>query len=306
MKKLILTLTAVLMLTGCSEKNAASSETSKNETSERSEVKVHVETGTAIVNTDTVIETTATETTTSAVTTTTTTTETTTSAVTTTEAVTETETTTEEYESDIYTNNIEKVPSEEQAALEKLNAKYGKEFKFICRDVQWEFYGGIPEKKPTTYTLEDDEGRRFCAYGTEDSDEISGDEYVFPLFEDELLENTKNYIRSYTQAGKLWLPTINRRTMPFEAPAEPTYEEFFSYFCNQEGKISAFVFLPEGTELPTELSVFDNMNYLYLDDFGCQVVLYVYYLPQKDYDRLDDVVYGDANINREHMREANQ
>ena len=301
MKKLILTLTAVLMLTGCSEKNAASSETSKNETSERSEVTVHVETGTAIVNNDTVIETTATETTTSAVTTTTT--ETTTSAVTTAEAVTETEMTTEEYESEIYTDDIEKVPSEEQAALEKLNAKYGKEFKFICRDVQWEFWDTpIPEKRPTTYTLEDDEGRRFCAYGTEDSDEISGDEYVFPLFEDELIENTKNYIRSYTQAGKLWLPTINRRTMPFEAPAEPTYEEFFSYFCNQEGKISAFVFLPEGTEL----SVFDNMNYLYLDDFGCQVVLYVYYLPQKDYDRLDDVVYGNANINREHMREANQ
>lgn len=305
MKKLILTLTAVLMLTGCSEKNAASSETSKNETSERSEVTVHVETGTAIVNNDTVIETTATETTTSAVTTTTT--ETTTSAVTTAEAVTETEMTTEEYESEIYTDDIEKVPSEEQAALEKLNAKYGKEFKFICRDVQWEFWDTpIPEKRPTTYTLEDDEGRRFCAYGTEDSDEISGDEYVFPLFEDELIENTKNYIRSYTQAGKLWIPTINRRTMPFEAPAEPTYEEFFSYFCNQEGKISAFVFLPEGTELPTELSVFDNMNYLYLDDFGCQVVLNVYYLPQKDYDRLDDVVYGNANINREHMREANQ
>jgi hypothetical protein len=292
MKKLILTLIALLMLRGCSEENAAAPETSKNETSEQSAVTVHVETGTAIVNTDTVIETTATETTTS--------------AVTTTEAVTETETTTEEYESDIYTNNIEKVPSEEQAALEKLNAKYGKDFRFICRDVQWEFYGGIPEKRPTTYTLEDDEGRRFCAYGTEDSDVISGDEYVFPLFENELLENVKDYIRSYTQAGKLWLPTINRRTMPFEAPAEPTYEEFFSYFCNQEGKISAFVFLPEGTELPTELSVFDNMNYLYLDDFGCQVVLYVYYLPQKDYDRLDDVVYGDVYINREHMKEANQ
>ena len=287
MKKLILTLTAVIMLTGCStaKPENGTAEDSANATTAAG-------TTVTVTETETSTETTATETTTS--------------AVTTTEAVTETETTTEEYESDIYTNNIEKVPSEEQAALEKLNAKYGKEFKFIRRDVQWEFYGGIPEKRPTTYTLEDDEGRRFCAYGTEDSDEISGDEYVFPLFEDELLENTKNYIRSYTQAGKLWLPTINRRTMPFEAPAEPTYEEFFSYFCNQEGKISAFVFLPEGTELPTELSVFDNMNYLYLDDFGCQVVLYVYYLPQKDYDRLDDVVYGNANINREHMREANQ
>ena len=293
MKKLILTLITLLMLTGCSEKNAASSETPKNETSERSEVTVHVETGTAaVINTDTVIETTTAETTTY------------TEAVTGT--VTEPSEIYDEYENELHTSHIENVPPEEQKALDKLNAKYGKDFRFICRDVQWEFYGGIPEKRPTTYTLEDDEGRRFCAYGTEDSDEISGDEYVFPLFENELLENVKDYIRSYTQAGKMWLPTINRRTMPFEAPAEPTYEEFFSYFCNQEGKISAFVFLPEGTELPTELSVFDNMNYLYLDDFGCQVVLYVYYLPQKDYDRLDDVVYGNVNINREHMREANQ
>lgn len=293
MKKLILTLIALLMLTGCSEKNAAAPETSKNETSERSEVTVYAETGTAaVINTDTVIETTTAEMTTY------------TEAVT--ETVTEPSEFYDEFENELHTSDIEKVPPEEQKALDKLNAKYGKYFRFICRDVQWEFYGGIPEKRPTTYTLEDDEGRRFCAYGTEDSDVISGDEYVFPLFENELLENTKNYIRSYTQAGKLWLPTINRRTMPFEAPAEPTYEEFFSYFCSQEGKISAFVFLPEGTELPTELSVFDNMNYLYLDDFGCQVVLYVYYLPQKDYDRLDDVVYGNVNINREHMREANQ
>lgn len=292
MKKLILTLIALLMLRGCSEENAAAPETSNNETSEQSAVTVHVETGTAIVNTDTVIETTTAETTTY------------TEAVTGT--VTEPSEIYDEYENELHTSHIENVPPEERAALDKLNAKYGKDFRFICRDVQWEFYGGIPEKRPTTYTLEDDEGRRFCAYGTEDSDVISGDEYVFPLFENELLENVKDYIRSYTQAGKMWLPTINRRTMPFEAPAEPTYEEFFSYFCSQEGKISAFVFLPEGTELPTELSVFDNMNYLYLDDFGCQVVLYVYYLPQKDYDRLDDVVYGNANINREHMREANQ
>ena len=148
MKKLILTLTAVLMLTGCSEKNAASSETSKNETSEQSEVTVHVETGTAIVNTDTVPETTTAETTTY------------TEAVT--ETVTEPSEFYDEFEDELHTSDIEKVPPEERAALEKLNAKYGKDFRFICRDVQWEFYGGIPEKKPTTYTLEDDEGRRFC------------------------------------------------------------------------------------------------------------------------------------------------
>ncbi|MBR1824446.1 MAG: hypothetical protein IJ779_09490 [Ruminococcus sp.] len=288
MKRLTIMLTAAALLTGCGSTEQGT------ETLENSE--------TAASTAETTVTVTETETTTE-----TTTTVTTTSAATVTEADTEPTTLSDEYEDELHTSHIENVPSEEQAALEKLNEKYGKDFTFICRDVQWEFIGvPIPEKKPTTYTLEDDEGRRFLAFGTEDSDVISGDEYVFPLFEDELLENTKNYIRSYTQAGKLWLPTINRRTMPFEAPAEPTYEEFFSYFCNQESKISAFVFLPEGTELPTELSVFDNMNYLYLDDFGCQVVLYVYYLPQKDYDRLDDVVYGNANINREHMREANQ
>ena len=284
MKKLIITLTAAAMLTGCAAKTTATTETSQNETTEpTSAVTVKVETGTtATMNTDIWTDITSTET-----------------------APIEPTVIHESYESDLYTRDIDKVPPEEQAALDKLREKYGKDFTFIYREVQWEYLGEpIPEKRNTRYTMEDDEGRQFTAYGTEDSDEIKGDNYAFPLFKDELLEHAKDYIRSYTQAGKLWMWYATDTMMPFEAPAELTYEEFLSYFSEQEGKVFANILLPEGTELPTELSVFDNLNYLHLDDFGCQVSLYVYYLPQKDYDRLDDVVYGDVNINREHMREA--
>jgi len=203
--------------------------------------------------------------------------------------------------------NIDDIPEAEQKALNKLNEKYGKDFTLIAREVQWEFINKpIPEKKPTYYTLEDEEGRRFLAYGTEDSDEISGDNYAFPLFEDELLDHAKDYIRSYTQAGKLWMMYATNEMMPFEAPAELTYDEFFSYFCKQEGKVSANILLTEGTELPEELTAFDNLNNIYLDDFGCRIVLGVYYLPQRDYDRLEDVMYGDIYINRDHMKGANE
>ncbi len=292
MKKLILTLIALLMLRGCSEENAAAPETSNNETSERSEVTVHVETGTAIVNTDTVIETTTAETTTY------------TEAVT--ETVTEPSEFYDEFEDELHTMHIENVPLEERAALEKLNAKYGKDFRFICRDVQWEFFGGIPEKKPTTYTLEDDEGRRFCATGTEESDEISGDNYAFLLHKDELLDHAKDHIRSYTQAGKLWMLSAYKDWLPFETPAEMTYEEFFSCFCEQKGQVTANILLPEGTELPEELSSFDWLNSIYIDGFGCRINLGVYYLPQSDYDSLEDVIYGNIDIDRDHLKGANE
>ena len=285
MKKIILTLTAAVMLTGCTAKN-----TETPEKSEPSAVTVNAETETT-ANKEALIITVP---------------ENTTHAETVTEAVTETSAVSEEeYESELHTSHIENVPIEEQAALDKLRTKYGKDFTFICRDVQWEFIGvPIPEKKPTTYILVDDDGRRFYAYGTEDSEEISGDNYAFPLFKDELLEHAKDYIRSYTQAGKLWISGTGRDTMPFEAPAELTYEEFFSYFCEQGGSVSADVFLLEGTELPEELTAFDNFNYIYLDDFGCRIDLGVYYLPQRDYDRLEDVEYGNIYINLEHMKSA--
>lgn len=274
------------MLTGCTAKN-----TETPEKSEPTAVTVNAETETT-ANKEALIITAA---------------ENTIHAETVTEAVTETSAVSEEeYESELHTSHIENVPIEEQAALDKLRTKYGKDFTFICRDVQWEFIGvPIPEKKPTTYTLEDDEGRRFLAFGTEDSDEITSDNYTFPLYKDDLFDHTRDYIRSYTQAGKLWILTPYKTWLSFEAPAEMTYEEFFSYFCQQEGKIFADILLPEGTELPEELTSFDGLNSIYLDGFGCPVNLGVYYLPQSDYDKLEDVTYGDIGIDRDHLKGAN-
>ena len=287
MKKIILTLTAAVMLTGCTAKNTATPEKS-----ESSAVTVNAETETT-ANKEALIITVP---------------ENTTHAETVTEAVTETSAVSEEeYEDELHTSHIENVPIEEQAALDKLRAKYGKDFTFICRDVQWEYIGEpIPEKLRIYYTLEDDDGRRFMAVGTEDSDEINGDNYAFPLFENELLGHAKDYIRSYTQAGKLWMWYATEKMMPFEAPAELTYEEFFSYFSGQEGKVFAHILLPEGTELPEELTSFDFSNQIYLDDFGCEIILYVNYMPKSDYDKLEDVMYGDIDIDRDKLIAANQ
>ena len=287
MKKIILTLTAAVMLTGCTAKN-----TETPEKSEPSAVTVNAETETT-ANKEALIITAA---------------ENTTHAETVTEAVTETSAVSEEeYESELHTSHIENVPIEEQAALDKLRTKYGKDFTFICRDVQWEYIGvPIPEKLRIYYTLEDDDGRRFMAVGTEDSDEISGDYYASHLFENELLDHAKDYIRSYTQAGKLWMWYATEEMMPFEAPAELTYEEFFSYFSGQKGKVFAHILLPEGTELPEELTSFDFSNQIYLDDFGCKIILCVNYMPKSDYDKLEDVMYGDIDIDRDKLIAANQ
>ncbi len=286
MKKIILTLTAAVMLTGCTAKN-----TETPEKSEPSAVTVNAETETT-ANKEALIITVP---------------ENTTHAETVTEAVTETSAVSEEeYESELHTSHIENVPIEEQAALDKLRTKYGKDFTFICRDVQWEYIGvPIPEKLRIYYTLEDDDGRRFMAVGTEDSDEISGDNYAFLLHKDELLDHAKDYIRSYTQAGKLWMRSTEEM-VPFDAPAELTYEEFFSYFSEQKGSVFAYIILPEGTELPKELTSFDFSNQIYLDDFGCKIILYVNYMPKSDYDKLEDVMYGDIDIDSDKLIEANQ
>jgi len=285
-KKIILTLTAAVMLTGCTAKN-----TETPEKSEPSAVTVNAETETT-ANKEALIITAA---------------ENTTHAETVTEAVTETSAVSEEeYEDELHTSHIENVPIEEQAALDKLRTKYGKDFTFICRDVQWEYIGvPIPEKLRIYYTLEDDDGRRFMAVGTEDSDEISGDYYASHLFENELLDHAKDYIRSYTQAGKLWMRSTEEM-VPFDAPAELTYEEFFSYFSEQKGSVLANIILPEGTELPKELTSFDFSNQIYLDDFGCKIILYVNYMPKSDYDKLEDVMYGDIDIDSDKLIEANQ
>ena len=270
----ILAMTAVMMLAGCSSKEAENQETIKDEAAS---LTVTEASGTTTEKASK------------------------TTAKTTASATTATQTTTE-----VTTYKVD-IPEAEEKALSKLNEKYGKDFTCIGRDVEWEFLDKpIPEKKPTTYILVDDDGRRFYAYGTEDSEEISGDNYAFPLFKDELLEHAKDYIRSYTKAGKLWMWYATEKMMPFEAPAELTYEDFFSYFCKQEGKVFAHIILPDGSELPEELTSFEVSNIIHLNDFGCQIVLRVYYMPQQKYDKLEDEMYGDIYINRDHMKEANE
>ena len=280
MKKTFIILAAGIILSGCGV-----IEQSENDIPEVTEPASAAET------TETTTETT----------TTTTTAETT--AVITTAAPTEEATIDwEEYENELYTRHEEKISPEERAALDKLRAKYGKDFTFVSRELPWEFFGGIPEKKPATYVLMDDEGRYFAAYGTEDSEDLTGEEYAYLFHEDEFFERTKDYIRSYTQAGKLWILTPYKKSVPLEAPADLTYDQFLTYFCAGGYRVYANILLPEGTELPEELVSDEFMNRIQLDDLSYSIDLGVYYLPQKDYDSLDDVTYDDIEINHDHLR----
>jgi len=212
----------------------------------------------------------------------------------------------EEFESELYTTHEEKVPPEERAALDKLREKYGKDFTFVARELPWEFFDGIPDVKPVTYYLTDDEGRKFTAVGMENSEDLTSESYAYLFHQEELYDHARDHIRSYTQAGKLWIMPPNRIEVPFDSPAYMTFEEYLSYFCQQEGKIFADIFLPEGTELPEELISDDWRNTIYIESPGYRIGLGVYYLPQKDYDRIDDLTYGDINVNHDHMRSANE
>ncbi|MBO4876940.1 MAG: hypothetical protein J5501_02910 [Ruminococcus sp.] len=284
MKKTFIILAAGIILSGCGV-----IETSENDIPEVTEPASAAET------TETTTETTTTTTTAETL------------AVVTTAAPTEEATIDwEEYESELYTRHEEKIPPEERAALDKLRAKYGKDFTFVSRELPWEFFGGIPEKKPATYVLMDDEGRYFAAFGTEDSEELTGEEYAYLFHEDEFFDRTKEYIRSYTQAGKLWILTPYKKSVPLEAPADLTYDQFLTYFCDRGYRVYANILIPEGTELPEEFVSDEFMNRIHLDGLSYDVDLGVYYLPQKDYDVLDDVTYGDVDIDKNHLRAPNE
>ena len=231
-----------------------------------------------------------------------------TTALVTTAAPTENTTTDlEEYERPLNISHEEKVPPDERAALDKLRAKYGKDFTFISRTIPCELWGGDPEVKPTTYYLMDDEGRRFAAYGKENCEDIISEDYAFLFHEDELFERSKEYIRSYTRAGKLWISPPYIRSVPFEAPADLTYDQFMAYFCNGDYTMYPNIILPEGEGLPEELIPNDPKNYVRLDGLEYGICLVVYYLPQEDYDRIEDVTYDDdLGVESSHLRRANE
>ena len=272
MKRLVFTLGAAALLAGCSA----------------------AETSTSAVPTETATEV---ATTASAEMTSSATVQTTTAATTTTEA-------TAEVTTEPMTFPPFEMPEEEQAAIQKLCDKYGKDFTVLDRYVEWEFWGEIPDVKPVSFYIDDGEGHYFYAFGKENTDEITSDSYLFVKYGDRLLEESAEFLRSLTPVGKCWVVSFYKYWLPFETPADATYEEFLAAFSGEDSHVQVNLLLPEGEEPPEEFrpDQFDTTKVF--DDLGYHIRVAVFHIPQEDYDRLDEVSYGKLDVDYQKLQNA--
>ncbi|MBQ8961696.1 MAG: hypothetical protein IJ071_10875 [Ruminococcus sp.] len=236
---------------------------------------------------------------TAAVTTTATTTAQTTTAQTTTVQTTTVQTTTE-----LMTFPPFEMPEEEQAAIQKLCDKYDKDFTVLDRYVEWEFYGEIPDVKPVSYYIDDGEGHYFYAFGKENTDEITSDSYLFVKYGDRLMEESAEFLRGLTSQGKCWAVSYYKNWLPFETPADATYEEFLAAFSAEESHVQVNLLLPEGEVPPEELRPELYNSSKIFDDLGYHISVAVRHIPQEDYDRLEDVSYGKIDVDYQKLQNA--
>ncbi|MBO4876939.1 MAG: hypothetical protein J5501_02905 [Ruminococcus sp.] len=219
-----------------------------------------------------------------------------------TEAETETEKTEAQTEEEIAekTGPV-KVPMKEQEALDKLCAKYGKEFKVAERNVQNEYWDEKPDILNVWYDLEDEEGRTFKAMIKENLDTVVYDGYAYVLHEKELYDETAAYIRSLMPEGKLWFG-INSGVVPFETPANMNFDDFSAMFAANDGKINMSVIITGETEISDELQALQSGHTdIRPAELGYSLSINYYRVPQDYYDSLDDVVYGEAGIDRSRL-----
>lgn len=220
----------------------------------------------------------------------------TTAAQTTTTQTTTVQTTTVQTTTEPMTFPPFEMPEEEQKAVQKLCDKYGKDFTVVDRSVQWEFWGEVPEVKPVSFYIDDGEGHFFYAFGKENTDEITADCYLFVKYGDRLLEESAEFVRGLTSQGKCWAVSYYKYWLPFETPADATYEEFTEAFSREDSRVQVNLLLPEGEEPPEELRPEQYDSSKVFDDLGYHISVAVRHIPQEDYDRLEDVSYGKIDV----------
>lgn len=220
----------------------------------------------------------------------------TTAAQTTTTQTTTVQTTTVQTTTEPMTFPPFEMPEEEQKAVQKLCDKYGKDFTVVDRSVQWEFWGEIPDVKPVSFYIDDGESHFFYAFGKENTDEITADCYLFVKYGDRLLEESAEFVRGLTPQGKCWAVSYYKYWLPFETPADATYEEFTEAFGREDSHVQVNLLLPEGEEPPEELRPEQYDSSKVFDDLGYHISVAVRHIPQEDYDRLEDVSYGKIDV----------
>jgi len=199
-------------------------------------------------------------------------------------------------------DSVNEITDNEKKALDKLNEKYGMNFTVLDRYLNWEYWGEVPEEQLVEFYLEDDDGELFQASGKEDSDVLDTDGYLFVLKKQELYDEAERYIRELMPEGKIRFVNHIGSSLPFDLPADVSYEIFRDSFGENNGYLLTNVYITEGMNMPEELNEYDPADPSLLPTpLGYRLRIAVYCIPKEDYDCLDDVIYGKADLNYEKM-----
>lgn len=312
MKKLVLSLTAAAILTGCS--SAKPTEQEKNVT----------ELAAVVTTTDsatTVETTTAVKTTTTAKTTTKSTSAKTTTAKKTSEtsasAKNDNTATPQENVAPApapaekhYTTFGDEINEAEWSAIGKVKAKYGIDCEVVARNLCWESWpkvilnddgtrSTIPveprdpnEPLNVVYVLKGSDGIYFDARIKEKTDIITHDNYLYTHYWEQLKNEAAGSLQKLVPGGKVYLEAgASFGELPFECPAEMTYEEFRQALADNKGYLFGWLFAAEGMDVSDDMRAYSpRRGNGHPGEYGYLMQIHVEQVSQEDYDRLDDIM----------------
>ena len=312
-KRLITAMTAAMMLTGCGAAEKTEQETDTAATA-------------AVTTTAAEEQTTSSATTTAKKTTTKTTAKTTAAKTTTTAAATTAKAQTTQSQTNAAPSNTpssapvkhytvdgpggaEEIPEAEWNGLEKLKAKYGKDFEVFARSLCWESWPKIilnddgtqttiPVKRDpneplnVVYTLKGSDGIYFEARIKENTDNITNDTYLYTHYWDQLKNEAAGSLQKLVPGGKVFIEArAGCGELPFESPADMTYEEFRQALADNKGYVFCWLFVAEGMDVSDDMRAYSpRRGDGHPGEYGYVLQVHVEQVSQEDYDRLDDIM----------------
>ena len=309
-KRIVLAVTAAMMLTGCSAKETKVQDNAKDETAA---VTTEVTSTVTTAETTTAKKTTTKKTTAKVTTTKTTTVQTTTAApITEAQTTAAPQNTTPPAPVKHYTlygyNGPEEIPEAEWNALTKVNEKYGTTFEVSARTLCWESWPRtilnddgttttIPvdrdpnEPLVVAYGLKGSDGVDFEVYLKENTDVIIDDSYFYEHYKEQLHNEAADSLRKLVPGGKVYFFGIDSGRLPFESPARMTYEEFRQAMAENKGYVFGDVFVAEGMDVSDDMRAYSpRRGHGHPGEYGYYLRVHVNQVSQEDYDRLDDIM----------------
>jgi len=308
MKKLILTLTVAAMLTGCG--NIKDEKAQDKTEPEATAVTTVADTVTTSAKTTTAVKTTAAKTTAAKTTAAKTTAakSTTTKAVTTAAKPSETQAPTAEPVTAApkhYTSFGDEISEAEWNGLMKVKEKYGVDFEVMAANLCWESWPEtIIEEDGTEFTSKRDsseplrvccvlkcsDGTEFQAYVNEKTDVVAADTFLSEKYKKQFMDEAGELFRRLVPGCKTQLHLYDGVSLPFEYPADMTYEEFRQAFADEGGSMAALLYVTDDVENIEELEKYSlRLHRRKRGDLGYYCRIRVEKISQEDYDALDDV-----------------